>query len=328
MRRRDVIAGLAGAALPTLPIGARAQQPALPVIGYLASESREGRPELLAAFQRGLAEIGYVEGRTAIVDARWADGRFDRLQALATDLVRRRVAAIGAIGTQAALVGKAATQTIPIVFVVGADPAEIGLVASLNRPGSNLTGVSILSPGVATKRLELLHEAVPAAKLIGLLVNPTNPVLAEAQASELQIAARALGTQLVVLNASDPQGIEDAFDALVSQQAGALLVSDDPVLNTQRVQLAVLAARYAVPTIYQFRESTVSGGLMSYGPSLPDAVRQVGAYVGRIIKGEKPAELPVVQSAKFEFVINLHTARSLRINISPTVLALADEVIE
>jgi len=233
------------------------------VIGYLSSESREGRPELIAAFHRGLAEVGYVAGRDAAIDSRWADGEYDRLPALAADLVRRQVGVIGAIGTQSALVAKAATPTIPIVFVTGADPIEIGLVTSFNRPGANLTGVSVLAAGVAAKRLELLHELVPTATLIALLVNPTNPVLADAQTKELQAAARILGVRLLILNANGPSEIEAAFAALVLDRAGALLVGDDPILNTQRVQLAVLAARHAMPTIYQFRESTAAGGLMS-----------------------------------------------------------------
>jgi putative ABC transport system substrate-binding protein len=325
--RREFIT-LLGGAVAAWPLTARAQQPAMPVIGYLSSDSREGRPELFAAFLRGLAEIGYVEGHNVAIDSRWADGRYDRQPALAADLVRHQVGVISAVGTQSALVAKAATQTIPIVFTVGADPVQIGLVASLNRPGGNLTGVSVLSAEIAAKRLELLRELLPAAALVALLVNPANPVLAEAQTKELQVAARVLGVRLLILNAGSPSEIDAAFATLVLERAGALLVSDDPVLNAQRVQLAVLAARHAVPTIYQFRESTVAGGLMSYGGSLTDAYRLVGAYTGRILKGEKVADLPVQQATKVELIINLRTAKALGLTVPLTLLNRADEVIE
>jgi putative ABC transport system substrate-binding protein len=327
MRRREFITLLGGAAA-AWPLAARAQQPAMPVIGYLSSDSRDGRPELFAAFHRGLAEIGYVEGHNVAIDSRWADGRYDTQPVLAADLVRGQVGVIAATGTASALAAKAATQTIPIVFVVGADPISLGLVASLNRPGGNLTGVSVLSAEVSAKRLELLRELLPAATLIALLVNPSNRALAEAQTKELQAAAGVLGVRLLILNAGSPSEIDTAFATLVLERAGALLVSDDPVFNAQRVQLAVLAARYVVPTIYQFRESTLAGGLMSYGGSLTDGHRQVGVYIGRILNGEMPADLPVQQVTKIELILNLKTAKALGLTFPLPLLGRADEVIE
>ena len=295
MRRRDFIAGLGSAA--AWPIAARAQQSAVPVVGYLGSSSLEKEREFVAAFHRGLAGTGYVEGRNMAIEYRWADGHNDRLPGLAADLVRRQVAVIAAPGaTQSAIVAKAATQTIPIVFELGTDPVEIGLVASLNRPGANLTGVSELNVDIVAKRLELLHDLVPAATSIAFLSNPTNPVVAGAQTKALQAAARALGLHLLVLNASDPSEFEGAFAKLVQQRAGAVLLTGDALFTGNRESLVALAARHGVPAAYQWREFTAEGGLMSYGASRIDAFRLVGVYVGRILKGEKPADLPVQQA--------------------------------
>jgi putative ABC transport system substrate-binding protein len=326
MRRRDFI-GLLGSAA-AWPVGAARAQRAVPVVGFLSSESREARPELIAAFRRGFGEAGLVEGRDLVIEALWAEGQADRLPVLAADLVRRQAKVIAAIGTQAAVVAKAATQSTPIVFVAGADPVEIGLVASLNRPAGNLTGVSVLSVEVAAKRLEILHELAPAATLIAVLGDSHNPVQTDSVTKVLQAAARVLGVRLLTLGASSPDEIEAAFATLVREKAGALLVVDEPLFNAQRVQLAVLEAHHGVPTIHQFRESTAAGSLMSYGPSLPDAVRQIGLYAARILNGEKPSDLAVIQSTKFEFVINLRTAKTLGITVPPTLLALASEVIE
>ena len=327
MKRREFIAGLGGAV--AWPLAVRAQQPALPVIGYLGSASPEGEREFVAAFRRGLAEIGYVEGRNVAIEYRWADGQNDRLPALAADLVRLQVGAIAAPGaTQSALVAKAATRTIPIIFELGADPVEIGLVASLNRPGGNITGVSELNVEMVAKRLALLHELVPATKSIAFLRNPNNPAVIEAQTRQLQVAARILGLQLLVLNASSESEIDTAFETLVQQRAGAVILTGDSFFTSHREQLVGLAARHAVPAIYQWREFTAAGGLMSYGASRIDAFRQVGIYTGRILKGEKPADLPVMQPTKFEMAINLKTAKALGLTSPETLLATADEVIQ
>jgi putative tryptophan/tyrosine transport system substrate-binding protein len=326
LHRRALLTLLGGAAA-AWPLAGRAQQ-ALPAVGFLSTESREGRPELLAAFRRGLGEAGLVEGRDLVIEARWAEGQYDRLRVLAAELVRRQMKAIAAIGTQAAVVAQAETRSTPIVFVAGADPVEIGLVASLSRPAGNLTGVSVLTVEVAAKRLELLHELVPAATLVAVLGNSRNPVLTDSETKVLQTAARVVGVHLLTLDASNPDEIEAAFAALVRERAGALLVMDDPIFNAHRVQFAVLEARHGVPAIHQFRESTAAGSLMSYGPSLPDAVRQVGVYTARILNGDKPSDLPVQQSTKFELVINLRTAKALGLTVPITLLGRADEVIE
>jgi putative tryptophan/tyrosine transport system substrate-binding protein len=327
MRRREFIAGLGGAAAWSL--AARAQQSAMPVIGFLHNASPETSRERIASFHRGLAETGYVEGQTVAIEYRWAQGQSDRLAALAADLVRRKVAVIATPGyTQSALVAKAATQTIPIVFLLGADPVEIGLVASLNRPGGNLTGVSMLNSEFVGKLLGMMHELVPAAKSIALLVNPTNPSYAAVETREALLAARVLGVRSRILNASRPSEIEAAFANLVQQQTDALFVGADNFFSSQQDQLVALAARYAIPTIYQFREFTAAGGLMSYGPSNTEAYRIVGVYTGRILKGEKPADLPVQQVTKIELVINLKTAKALGLTIPETLLATADEVIQ
>jgi putative ABC transport system substrate-binding protein len=328
MKRREFITLIGGAAA-AWPLTARAQQPAMPVIGYLGSASLETERASVAAFHRGLAETGYVEGRNVAIEYRWAEGRNDRLPALAAQLVRLQVAVIAAPGaTQSAVVAKATTQTIPIVFELGVDPVEIGLVASLNRPGGNLTGVAELNVEIAAKRLQVLHELVPAATSIAFLGNPTNPVVAETQAKALQVAARTLGLHLVILNASDQSEFEGAFTTLVQQRAGALLLTGDALFTSHREQLMALAARYAVPAIYQWREFPAAGGLMSYGTNRIDGFRQVGVYTGRILKGEKPADLPVQQATKIELVINMKTANALGLTVPLTLLGRADEVIE
>ena len=328
MRRRDFITLLGGAA--AWPFRARAQQPAMPVIGYLGSSSFErsaGRS--LLNFKRGLAESGYIEDRNVTIEYRWADDQYERLPALAAELVKRRVAVLVAAGSPAALPAKAATTVIPTVFMVGSDPVELGLVASLNRPGGNLTGVAYLNAEVAPKRLELLHQFVPASKSIALLVNPANPVVAaEAQAKELEAAVRTLGLQLPLVKASNALEIEEAFSALVRDRVDALQIGVDPLFGNHVDQLVALATRHKVPTIYPWREFTAAGGLMNYGASIPDAFRQVGVYTGQILKAAKPSDLPVQQPTKLQFVLNLKAAKAIGLEFPAKLLALADEVIE
>jgi putative ABC transport system substrate-binding protein len=326
MKRRGFIALVGGVA--ALPLTARAQQPAMPLIGYLNSESRDTYREYFAAFHRGLNETGFVEDRNVIIEYRWAEGHNDRLPAMAADLTRRGVAVIATNNTPTALAAKAATQTIPTVFLTGSDPVLIGLVASLNRPTGTLTGVAILNTGLVAKRLQMLQEFVPTSRSIGFLVNLTNPVFAEAEIREIQTAASVLGLRLLVLNASSQSEIEAAFTTLVQQGVGALVVSADSYFIAQPDRLVTLAARYAVPTIYAYREFTAAGGLMSYGPNLLDAYRQVGVYTGRILKGDKPADLPVQQVTRIELVINLKTATAIGLTFSLPQLGRADEVIE
>jgi putative ABC transport system substrate-binding protein len=326
MRRRDFIGLLGGAAV--WPLAARAQQPDVPVIGYLHFGSPDTSAPFTAAFRKGLSEMGYVEGRNVAMEYRWAEGDNARLPELAADLVRRRVSVIATpFFSGAILAAKAATTTIPIVFSTGADPVQLGVVANFKRPGGNATGVSYMSVELVAKRVGLLHELLPAATRYAVLVNPRSPN-AEALIRNGQAAAAAIRRSMDVLSATTNRDIDMAFARLVQMQADVLLVSPDTLFSTRRVQLATLAARYALPAIYPFREHAEAGGLMSYGASIPGEYRDVGIYVGRILKGESPADLPVIQPTKFEFVINLQTARLLGIEIPPTLRAQADEVIE
>jgi putative ABC transport system substrate-binding protein len=322
MRRREFIT-LLGGAVAAWPLAAHAQQP-MPVIGFLSSTSPAAYAARVAAFRQGLSETGYVEDRNVAIEYRWADGQYDRLPEMAAELVRRQVAVIAAITTPAAVAAKAAATKIPIVFEVGVDPVESELVTSLSRPGGNLTGVSLLNAELGPKRLELLHELVPTATTAGVLINPTNPH-SETLLRDLHAAARALGLQVQVLHASSERDFDTVFATL---RADALVVGTDPFFNSRSEHLAALAIRHAVPTIYQYRAFAAAGGLLSYGGSFTEPFRQTGIYTGRILKGEKPADLPVQQSTKIELVINLKTAKALGLDVPASVLARADEVIE
>jgi putative ABC transport system substrate-binding protein len=323
--RRQFIA-LAGGTVVARPLVARAQQPEIQVIGFLNSRAPGENATLMTPFQQGLKEAGYVEGQNLTVEYRWADEKYDRLPALAADLVGRRVAVIVANGP-AVRPAKAATSTIPIVFVAGFDPLAFGLVASLSRPGGNLTGVSVLDVEIGAKRLELMHELVPAATVMALLVNPTTPA-AETIARDAQAEARTLGLQLHVLHASSDSDFDTVFTTVAQLGAGALVIGGDPFFTNQSPQLAELALRHAVPTIYEFRAFAAAGGLISYGTSIADAYRLAGVYTGRILKGEKPFDLPVQQATKVELILNLKTAKTLGITVPVTLLGRADEVIE
>jgi putative ABC transport system substrate-binding protein len=328
MRRREFITLLGGAAA-AWPVVARGQQPAMPVIGYLGSSSFErAAGRALVNFKRGLADTGYVEDRNVTIEYRWADDQYERLPALAAELVQRHVAVLVAGGSPTALPTKAATNVIPIVFMVASDPVELGLVSSLNHPGGNLTGVAYLNAEVAPKRLEMLHQSFPAARSIALLVNPAFPEAAEAQAKELEGAVRTLGLRMSLVKASSAIGLEEAFSVLARGRIEALQIGVDPLFGNHIAQLVALATRHRIPTIYPWREFTAAGGLMNYGASIPDAFRQVGVYVGQILKGVKPSDLAVQQPTKLQFVLNLKAAKAIGVEFPPTLLALADEVIE
>jgi ABC-type uncharacterized transport system substrate-binding protein len=325
MNRREFITLLGGAAV-AWPLAARAQQPAMPVIGFLHPSSPDA--SRLRAFRQGLKEVGFIEGENVAIEYRWADDQVDRLPALATELVQRRVAVIATGSAPSIFAAKAATMTIPIVFVAGEDPVRLGLVASLARPGGNLTGINFLANELAAKRLELLRELVPGAARMAVLVNPANATTTKSTLSSVEAAARGMGLQIQVLNASTIREIDAAFATLARERPDALFVGTDAFLVDRRVQLAQLAARHALPATYWDRQYAEVGGLMSYGASLGDAYRQIGIYTGRILKGAKPADLPVVQSTKFELVINASTARMLGLTVPDKLLATADEVIE
>ena len=323
LKRRDFITLMVGAA--AWPIAARAQEPAIPIVGFLSSVSYSAG--FASAFRQGLVDMGYVDGRDVAIDYRWTERSYDELPGMAADLVQRRAAVIGALGPPAVVAAKSATSSVPIIFITGADPIQFGFVASFNRPGGNLTGVWLVTPALAQKRLELLREMVPRAATIALLVNPKSPV-AEPQTRDADQAARALGLNLMVLHAVSDTEFEDVFAALIRQGADALSVSADPLFASRQEQLVVLAARHKVPAIYEWREFVEMGGLMSYGTVVREGLYKGGLFAGRILKGEKPAELPVEQLNKLELAINLKTAKALGLQVPAQLLALADEVIE
>jgi len=327
MRRRSLLAALGGAAA-AWPLAARAQQPAMPVIGFLNPTSPDAAADRLRGFRQGLKDTGYVEGETVAIEYRWGEGQFDRLPALATELARRQVAVIAAIGNATAMAANAATKTIPIVFLATEDPVKLGLVTSLARPSGNATGINFYTGELTAKRLELLRELVPMATRVAVLVNPANASTTETTLRDVAAPARAMGLQIQVLNASTSSEINAVFAMFVREPPDALFVGLDPFLNSRRVQLVNLASRHALPATFSNRDNAEAGGLMSYGANIADAYRQVGVYAGRILKGAKPADLPVVQASKFELVINAETARMLGLTVPPTLLSIADEVIE
>ena len=324
IHRREFIVGGAAAAWPVM---ARAQQPKMPVVGFLNGGSPEGYAPMVEAVRQGLKEAGYVEGQNFAIEFGWAEGKYERLKALASDMIRRQVDVIAATSTPAALATKAITSTIPIVFTTGADPVELGLVASLNRPGGNVTGVSFLVNELTSKQFEMLHKLLPKASLFGFLVNP-DVAFAKSQIKDAEGAARSLGHRLLVLTAKTEREIDAAFNTLVQRKADGLVTISEPFLNSRRDQVVELAARHSLPALYPVRDYVAAGGLVSYGSSIVGAYREVGVYTGRILKGEKPADLPVVRPTKLELVINLKTAKTLGIEIHPQLLATADEVIE
>jgi putative ABC transport system substrate-binding protein len=326
VRRRDFIKVIAGSAVPW-PLTARAQQPAMPVIGFVSvASAKGGYAPHLSAFLKGLSEAGFVDGRNVAIEYRWAEGRSDLLPAMVADLVHRQVAVIAATSTPAALAAKATTTTIPTVFTTSGDPVRLDLVTSLSRPGGNVTGVTQTNAEIAPKRLQLLHELVPAASVIALLVNPANPNLAGSK--ELQAAAHTLGLKLHVLNASSETDFDGVFAKLIQLRVGGLVIGGDPLFTNRSEQLAALTVRHAVPAIFQNRDFAVAGGLLSYGADFRDAYRLAGNYTGRILRGDKPADLPVQQATKVELYINLKTAKALGVNIPNTLIGRADEVIE
>jgi putative tryptophan/tyrosine transport system substrate-binding protein len=326
MKRREFLGLASGAAV--LPLAARAQQRALPVIAFIRDGTAESNARYVAAFRKGLNEAGYVEGQNVTVEYHWLEGQYDRVPVLMADLVRRQVAVIATPGSSIALAAKAATATIPIVFSLGDDPVKLGLVASLSRPGGNATGINFFVNEVTAKRLRLLHDLVPKAVRVAVLVNPANAPVAESTLREVQQAAPTLGLQFQILNASTIGEIDAVFASLASERPDALLVAGDAFFTSRRVQIATLTARGMIPTAYAVRDPVLAGGLMSYGTEIADAFQQAGIYTGKILKGAKPADLPVLQSTKFEFVINLQTARALGIEVPSGVLSIADEVIE
>ena len=325
-RRGEFITLLGGAA--AWPLVARAQQPTMPVVGFISGGSPETMIHQLSGFQEGLRAAGYVEGRNVVVEYRWSQGHNDRLPMLAADLVHLQVSVIAAGGTPAALAARAASSMIPIAFYTAADPVEVGLVTSLNRPGGNLTGVTSLSAEFVAKRLELLHELLPTAKIVAALINPTSPALAETLSRNFEAAAHSLGLELFLLHASTERDFDTAIASLLQLRAGGLVIGTDAFFTSHSAQLAALTLRHAIPTIYQYRPFAVAGGLMSYGGNISEAYRLTGVYSGRLLKGEKAADLPVQQSTKAELIVNLKTAKALGLEIPPPLLARADEVIE
>ena len=326
MRRREFISLIGGAA--AWPLAARAQQPQMPVIGFLNPASPDAFADRLRAFRQGLKDTGYVEGENVAIVYRWAEDQLDRLPALAADLVRRQVAVIATVTSHSTFAAKAATTSIPIIFSLAEDPVRLGLIASIARPGRNATGINIFSGELVAKRLELLRELVPGAARVAVLVNPANATSTETTVRDVELAARTIGLQIQLLNASTSREIDAAFAALARERPDALLVATDTLFTTRRVQMSLQAMRHAIPATYSAREVVEAGGLMSYGSNLTDALRQAGAYTGRILKGAKPADLPVVQASKFELVINHQTARMLGLTVPDKLLVAADEVIE